>query len=47
MDVAGRWFDDLVLDHEKKVKMGRENANALFSLKLDPLSESLVAGFAS
>jgi predicted TIM-barrel fold metal-dependent hydrolase len=24
MDVAGRWFDDLVLDHEKKVKMGRQ-----------------------
>lgn len=47
MDVAGRWFDDLVLDHEKKAKMGRENANVLFSLNLDPLSESLVAGFAS
>jgi hypothetical protein len=31
----------------QKVKIGRENANALFSLKLDPLYESLVAGFAS
>jgi hypothetical protein len=36
-----------VLDHEKKVKIGRANANALFSLKLDPLYESLIAGFAS
>ena len=47
MDVAGRWFDDLVLDHEKKAKMGRENVTALFSLRLDPLSENLAAGFTS
>lgn len=47
MDLAGRWFDDIRLDNHTKLKVGRENANRLFSLGLPSLSESLVAGFAS
>jgi hypothetical protein len=37
MDVAGRWFDDMRLDNATKLKIGRENANELFSLNLNPL----------
>jgi gamma-resorcylate decarboxylase len=47
MDSAGRWFDDLRLENGTKHKIGRENANRLFSLKLAPVPESLVAGFGS
>jgi len=47
MDLAGRWFDDIRLDNHTKLKVGRENANRLFSLGPPSLSESLVAGFAS
>lgn len=47
MDSGGRWFDDIRLDNQTKLKIGRENANQLFSLGLPKLSESLVAGFAS
>ena len=47
MDSGGRWFDDIRLDNQIKLKVGRENANRLFSLGLPTLSESLVAGFAS
>jgi gamma-resorcylate decarboxylase len=47
MDSAGRWFDDIRLDNRTKLKIGRDNANTLFSLGLPVLQESLVAGFAS
>ena len=47
MDSAGRWFDDIRLDNQTKLKVGRENANRLFSLGLPTLSESIAAGFAS
>jgi len=47
MDSGGRWFDDIRLDNQTELKIGRENANLLFSLGLPKLSESLVAGFAS
>ena len=47
MDMAGRWFDDMQLDNAKKLKVGRENANKLFSLNLSPLPERVAAGFGS
>lgn len=47
MDVGGRWFDDLRLDNATKLKIGRENANQLFSLQLASLPERAAAGFAS
>jgi 2,3-dihydroxybenzoate decarboxylase len=47
MDVAGRWFDDIRLDNVTKSKVGRENANRLFSLGLLDVSDSNVASFAS
>jgi predicted TIM-barrel fold metal-dependent hydrolase len=47
MDVAGRWFDDMRLEEALKLRIGRENANKLFNLGLDPLATSLAAGFAS
>jgi predicted TIM-barrel fold metal-dependent hydrolase len=47
MDSAGRWFDDIRLDNQSKLKVGRENANRLFSLGLSTMAESAVASFAS
>jgi predicted TIM-barrel fold metal-dependent hydrolase len=47
MDSAARWFDDMRLDNASKRKIGRENAAQLLSLKLDPLPEGAVSGFAS
>ncbi len=47
MDVAGRWFDDLGIDNQSKLRIGRENAAALFNLDLPAISASAVAGFAS
>ena len=47
MDSASRWFDDIRFDNLTKLKVGRENANKLFSLKLPSLSEALVATSAS
>lgn len=47
MDVAGRWFDDMTLADEVKVKVGRENANQLFGLKLPPTASRQAAAFAS
>ena len=47
MDSAARWFDDIRLDNDTKLKVGRENANRLFALGLPPLPESLAASFAS
>jgi predicted TIM-barrel fold metal-dependent hydrolase len=47
MDVAGRWFDDLGLDNQSKLRIGRENAAALFNLDIPAISSSAIAGFAS
>ena len=46
MDVGGRWFDHMRLDNATKLKIGRGNANQLFSLNLSPLPERAAAGFA-
>jgi predicted TIM-barrel fold metal-dependent hydrolase len=35
MDAGCRWFDDMRIDERLKMKIGRENANKLFNLKLD------------
>jgi gamma-resorcylate decarboxylase len=40
IDSGSRWFDDIRLDNQIKLKVGRENANRLFSLGLPTLSES-------
>jgi predicted TIM-barrel fold metal-dependent hydrolase len=40
MDSAARWFDDMRLDRVTKFKIGRENANRLFSLNLKPVPEN-------
>jgi gamma-resorcylate decarboxylase len=47
MDVAARWFDELQLVDAAKVRIGRENANSLFSLGLEPLTERIAIGFGS
>jgi len=47
MDVGGRWFDDMRLDEDLKLRIGRENASNLFGLNLPPVSRSSAAGFAS
>jgi hypothetical protein len=47
MDVAARWTDDIRLDNTTKLKIGRTNAEGLFSLKVLPFFESEVASFAS
>lgn len=47
MDTAARWFDELEIDPETKLKIGRTNANDLFSLNLDPVPSSSVIGFSS
>ncbi len=47
MDAAGRWFDDIRLNSDAKLRVGRENANQLFSLGLPALGDGMVAGFAS
>jgi gamma-resorcylate decarboxylase len=47
MDLAARWIDDILLDNATKLKIGRTNAERLFSLNLSPFFESQVASFAS
>jgi len=47
MSSAARWFDDAQFDNALKLKIGRENANALFALKLQTVSTSAAAGFAA
>jgi hypothetical protein len=47
MDVAARWIDDIRLDNAAKLKVGRTNAERLFSLKLSPCFESAITSFAS
>ncbi|MBV8105753.1 MAG: amidohydrolase [Hyphomicrobiales bacterium] len=47
MDSAARWFDDIRLDNDTKLKVGRENANRLFARGLPPSPESLAASFAA
>ncbi len=47
MDVAGRWFDELQLPNDVKLKLGRDNANTLLKLGLKPLAPSAVSGFGS
>ena len=34
MDVAARWLDELTLDEDAKMRIGRENSNQLFALNL-------------
>lgn len=46
-DAGGRWFDDMRLDNDTKLKVGRNNANRLFGLGLSSLSADAAAGFAS
>jgi hypothetical protein len=36
MDVAARWTDDIRLDNTTKLKIGRTNAEGLFSLRVLP-----------
>lgn len=47
MSSAARWFDDAQFSNALKLKVGRENANRLFGLKLKPVSTSIAAGFAA
>jgi gamma-resorcylate decarboxylase len=47
MSSAARWFDDAQFSNALKQKVGRENANRLFGLKLKPISTSVAAGFAA
>lgn len=44
---AARWFDEAQFSNDLKMKVGRENANRLFSLGLKPLSASATAAFGS
>jgi predicted TIM-barrel fold metal-dependent hydrolase len=46
-DTGGRWFDDMRLDNQTKLKVGRENAIKLFNLDLPTLSIDAASGFAS
>jgi gamma-resorcylate decarboxylase len=47
MPPAARWFDEAQFSNELKLKVGRENANKLFSLGLKPISASATAAFGS
>lgn len=47
MDVAARWFDELQIPRDLKQQVGRENAQRLFSLSLQPADNIQAAGFAS
>ncbi len=47
MSSAARWFDDAQLSNALRLKVGRENANRLFGLKLKPVSTADAAGFAA
>jgi gamma-resorcylate decarboxylase len=47
MSSAARWFDDAQFSNSLKLKVGRENANRLFGLKLKPVSTAVAAGFAA
>jgi 2,3-dihydroxybenzoate decarboxylase len=47
MDAAAHWFDETSLPDEMKVKIGRQNANQLFSLGLQALPDRAGAGFGS
>ena len=47
MDVAGRWFDELQIPRALKQQVGRENAQRLFNLTLQPAPNVQAAGFAS
>jgi gamma-resorcylate decarboxylase len=47
MTAAGRWFDELLVSKDLKVKVGRENANALLKLGLSASGASSAVGFGS
>jgi predicted TIM-barrel fold metal-dependent hydrolase len=47
MDSGARWFDDMRLDDETKLRVGRTNADRLFALKLPELPVGAAAGFGS
>lgn len=40
INAAGCWFDELSLDFETKLRVGRENARELLLLDLEPLPAS-------
>ena len=44
---AARWFDEAQFSSDLKLKVGRENANKLFSLGLKPVSASAALAFGS
>jgi 2,3-dihydroxybenzoate decarboxylase len=43
MSSAARWFDDAQFSNALKLKVGRENANRLFSLTPKPISKAVAA----
>ena len=47
MGAGAGWFDEMRLPDAAKLQIKRRDANPLFSLKLRPLSTSVVAEFAS
>jgi predicted TIM-barrel fold metal-dependent hydrolase len=47
MASGARWFDELVIPGESKVKIGRGNANNLLKLGLTQYPASSAAGFGS
>ena len=47
MDVGARWFDDVLLDDDVKRRVGRKNADALFSLGLSNASDAVLRSTAS
>jgi gamma-resorcylate decarboxylase len=47
MSSASRWFDDAQFSNALKLKVGRENANRLFTLNLKTVSSAAAASFAA
>ena len=47
MTSAGRWFDEMLIANELKIRIGRENANALLKLGLTKSSTVSAVGFGS
>lgn len=47
MTAAGRWFDELLVPNDLKMKIGRENANSLLKLGFSASSANSAVGFGS
>jgi predicted TIM-barrel fold metal-dependent hydrolase len=47
MSSAARWFDDAQFSNVLKLKVGRENANRLFTLNLKTVSSAVATSFAA